>query len=42
VVDIIALEVGALQKRFNVAQVIALGLGIAIIALMVVATTHAV
>ncbi len=35
-------EVGVLQKRFNLAQFIALGLGMAIIALMVIATTHAV
>lgn len=33
-------EVGALQARFNRAQVIVLGFGLAIIALMVVATTH--
>ena len=35
-------EVGALQNRFNVSQFIALGLGMAIIALMVIATTHAI
>ncbi len=35
-------EVGALQKRFNLAQFIALGLGMAIVALMVIATMRAV
>ena len=35
-------EVGGLQARFNQVQFVVLGLGLAIIALMVVATTHAI